>query len=654
MAEPRKGLFARLTETLFEDVKEAAPRPSRAVERAPDGLEPAAEPVAGAEPIGWDAPRPKKDLAEPVGWDAPIKPPEPEKPRSFVKEPFEKRLRELIESGQAAGIAQLRMVGVDQLKDALGERWEAAQTRARELLHQTIEKRIGDDDIYITLDDNRFCILFPNLTPDQAEFKANAILMEVRERLMGEFSLPDVGWVQAIVGNLQELNLNQTLVTLGDLDAALADKERQRLLAQAAIQREEEKAGMQAPEIERSRQAVKLEEEIKERLKPGGQPKGSAGKLQLIGLSAVREELGEKWAEIADRARDIADHVISTRIGPADVMAAYDKDSFLILFAELDEEEALLRAAALAREIRERLLGELKLDKPPELSAQAVALAKIVSDGDLGMGGDLLREIDDFIATTEDVAPEEDALDDDLRDELGEVRAIYRPTWFVTRNLITIFDARPLRLLKDGTILRGAQAYPPENRASVLFEIDRALLKQGLADLAALVHGGGKAVVQVPMHVITLMAHSRGQLVDLIRSQRADLRKLLVIELIASDAPAPAAAIASAAKAVQPFCRGVSVRVPPDFPEIDRLTRLGLLSAGIDLDLDPDAPPPGFKMLEAFAKRCRGAGLGAHLYGVIDPAILRFAEQDGFTYVNGPAVARDTGRPGEITMFRPR
>src|SRR5690348_13460159 len=88
-------------------------------------------------------------------------------------------------------------------------------------------------------------------------------------------------------------------------------------------------------------------------------PKTTAGKLQLLDLDALKEAVGERWQEVADRAHGIAEQVIQHRLAPSDVYAPYEETSFIMLFAELNEQQAKLKSAAIAREIREKLVGEL-------------------------------------------------------------------------------------------------------------------------------------------------------------------------------------------------------------------------------------------------------------------------------------------------------
>ena len=99
-----------------------------------------------------------------------------------------------------------------------------------------------------------------------------------------------------------------------------------------------------------------------------------AGKIKLIGLDEVKEVLGSRWAAVAARAMATAEHVIRRRCGERDTWSRMADGGFLICFAETTEEEAAFRAAALAREIRTRLVGDGETEETANVSAIAAAV----------------------------------------------------------------------------------------------------------------------------------------------------------------------------------------------------------------------------------------------------------------------------------------
>jgi PAS domain S-box-containing protein len=117
-----------------------------------------------------------------------------------------------------------------------------------------------------------------------------------------------------------------------------------------------------------------------------------AGKLQLVGLAAVRENLGDRWPAMADRAFSLAERTIQRHLRPGDISRRSKDDGFLVLFAHLSATEAQFKANAISAEIQERLTGEI-----PELAEASVAsfAAKVeVEEGSLGSEESIVDAID--------------------------------------------------------------------------------------------------------------------------------------------------------------------------------------------------------------------------------------------------------------------
>lgn len=381
--------------------------------------------------------------------------------------------------------------------------------------------------------------------------------------------------------------------------------------------------------------------------------KAVAGKLQLLDLDDVREKLGDRWENAARKARIIAEQVIARRLAPSDVVAPYDDNSFVVLFAELSEEQARMKASAIAREVRDRLLGELGMVDRNWVRAFVTTLENIpraTSDDPKPL---TLIELDSMLLAGEDVAPpmSRSAAEVELQRRVGEVGVSYRPTWFVARGVVSLFDCRAQRLDSLNQIHLGASAYARVDGA-VTFEIDRSILKRALKDVKALIASDARAVILVPIHVQSLAAHSGGQLVDLCRALPDVLRRFIVIELAGAGHPAMLARLPDLVPQVTPFCRAVSARVPVAFTEFERVARHGVTSVTIDLD-EPDSGHIGGiePQLRAFAARAQTLNLQCNLFGVSKAALVKTAREMGFAYVNGPVVTAEVGRPSGMRSF---
>jgi len=608
MASPdNRGLFKRLTDALFDDV--AHPPPPE-----PPPPSPAAAKRASAG---------RRDLAH-AG--------------------FQARLAELLEQGHSAVAGKLQLVDLDAIKAELGPRWQGIGDKVREVTERTIRRRLAPEDAYVAFDGDSYLLVFANLTEAQARIKAMAISNEIRQRMTGDFNLVERYWVRAFVSDLAATGAGEQ-PELAALSALLDTKPEVvpgRPVEPVAWSPSRPVQAGAAPD-----QTAAVQARFEARVATVAQDlaRGSAGKLQLLRLEHIRAELGERWPAALDRVRDVAEQVLTRRLAPIDVFAPVDAGSYLILFAALDEDEARLTVAALAREIRERLLGELGPAIEPEVAAFVAPVAAIAPAGAIAPA---IPEIDRLLGERENVAPPRDtAKQAELRPRLGEIGVSYRPTLHVKRGLISVFGAQAMRLDADQAIHRGAAAYPP-NDPPVAFEIDRAVLQRALKDVRRLVRRHERALVAVPLRLQSLIDHSSGQMVDLCRAQRPVVRRHLVVEITGLLADAPTTRLGDAVAAIQPFCRALIVGVPPGFTEFERVARLGLTAVGIELE--PAAQGSALRerllpLLAGFARGAHASGIDAYLHGIADPAILEAARTAGFDFVNGPALAREIVRP---------
>lgn len=382
--------------------------------------------------------------------------------------------------------------------------------------------------------------------------------------------------------------------------------------------------------------------------------KGSAGKLQLLDLDEIKREAGDRWQQIAEKAQTIAEQVIRHRLAPSDVVAPYDDHSFIVLFAELTEEQARLKAAAIAREVRQRLLGELGVKDNGWVKAFVTDIATLQKAGADAAPDDVVLAWDRAFDAEEDCAPPigsaaaHHPVDAEVQSRLGEVGVSYRPTFMVPKGVVGIYTTHVIRLDALNRILSGPAAYPP-NDAAVTFEMDRATVKRAIEQVRqALKTGQRTGLVHVGLHTGSLLAHSSGLIIDMFRALPVEFRKFFIVGVNIQTPGTPSAKLWEAIPMVQPFCRTVTVQVSTEFSDFDRLARAKVSAVGLDLEepeLGEITPTLLTKEILPLAKHAAKAGLHSYLYGVKRKEIAKAARDAGFTYLNGPAVMANSAQP---------
>ena len=379
-------------------------------------------------------------------------------------------------------------------------------------------------------------------------------------------------------------------------------------------------------------------------------PKATAGKLQLLDLDSLKAAVGERWQEVADRASAIAEQVIQHRLAPSDVFAPYEETSFVMLFAELNEQQAKLKSAAIAREIREKLVGELGGEDKSWIKAFVCKVPEM-SVG----SAPTIKMLDETLGKAPDVAPPPSShhTDPKLKQRIGEIGIIFRPTLFQPKKMLSIYDCRAQRLDAADRLHVGAHAYA-RGDAPMVFEIDREVLTIAVRQMRSMGQSPTAPLVQVMLHAGSLLAHSGGQIVDVAHGLPVPLRRHLVIEMAGIGGPAGLVPhLGNAVKLVQPFCRAVIARIWPGITDLERLARYGFVSIGIDLD-DPDIhmTAAAFKMdVLPLARLAHAAKLQAYLYGISSLELARAAACAGFDYLNGTPLAAEVAQPAPVQAF---
>lgn len=87
-----------------------------------------------------------------------------------------------------------------------------------------------------------------------------------------------------------------------------------------------------------------------------------AGKLQVVGLEAVKAAHGDAWPQHSKTVKSIAEATIRGHLTKDDVLEASQDHRFLIFFGSLSEQEAALKAQSIAEEIQVKLLGTDSLE----------------------------------------------------------------------------------------------------------------------------------------------------------------------------------------------------------------------------------------------------------------------------------------------------
>lgn len=101
---------------------------------------------------------------------------------------FEDRLKAmLLQSGQGALLSgRINFIGLQKIKERFGAGWERIADRADRMARNIIERHLAQGDIFTSVNNLTYVMVFARLTSDQAKVKCRAIADEIAMALLGE------------------------------------------------------------------------------------------------------------------------------------------------------------------------------------------------------------------------------------------------------------------------------------------------------------------------------------------------------------------------------------------------------------------------------------------------------------------------------------
>ncbi len=83
----------------------------------------------------------------------------------------------------------------------------------------------------------------------------------------------------------------------------------------------------------------------------------ATSRLRIVGLQALKAELGDRWDSIAEKVTSLAENTIARHLSSGESFTCNQDGDFIICFDGLGEQEARFKTQAISQEIRQRILG---------------------------------------------------------------------------------------------------------------------------------------------------------------------------------------------------------------------------------------------------------------------------------------------------------
>ncbi len=429
----------------------------------------------------------------------------------------------------------------------------------------------------------------------------------------------------------------------------------------------------------------------------------TGGTIYIVDLSQFREQLGDKWPQLAGRVEMMVDAEIRRRLTPVDLYAKLGGSAFVIVFGSLTQDEAKLKCALIAEEVRKRLVG---VDSALEDVKVGSAVAHLdqktwVEDIDLeNLTRNMIQsQADEAVKaprfhlrersprdTGQDFGtpavqwrmrskgprgsrPGPDPLPSDSESadplssdsestvtsslESTRIHFVYRPMWDVRREVLSTYFCRPVRLdsSSQGTI---DDDLPMGRTVAEVVDLDILTLQKVIGDLKALVEKNRRVLVGLPMRFRTLGAPlaQRTKLVEVLHTIPDELRRLLIVEIVDVPDGTPGTRLVDIVETIKPFTRAVYLQTNLGLRNFSRLGEMRIFAVGLDthsLEMDED---DCIEVLQEFAEAANALGLRTYIHGLRSLSLTAAAVCAGFDYVGGDTVASIIDAPEEMYKYR--
>jgi PAS domain S-box-containing protein len=100
---------------------------------------------------------------------------------------------------RSESVGRIKLVGLEEVRAALGDRWPAAAERAMATAEVVIKRHCGPQDSFSRADEISFLMCFGSLSEEESSFRAAMIGREIRNKLIGDGQDPENAQVRALV-----------------------------------------------------------------------------------------------------------------------------------------------------------------------------------------------------------------------------------------------------------------------------------------------------------------------------------------------------------------------------------------------------------------------------------------------------------------------
>lgn len=408
----------------------------------------------------------------------------------------------------------------------------------------------------------------------------------------------------------------------------------------------------------------------------------SAGMLQVISLDKVRQYVQEDWSEFSKKVASVITDTILRRLGPEDSFVELADGSYVIVFENLNKEDAELECVLIIQEVLRTLFVDRDLDSRVDIRSVAVGV-----DGSMDVQKvDLLDiisrllkgEIDNVVNKTKnssslkDYAENKNLSSSSL--EKGsdtkkitetkwnegfdvsafsqvfpkEMRFLYKPFWDVRRKVLSMYACVPkVGSLTSYDIL--GQGPDP----MLIPALDYIVIGRILHEMKILQSKGSRLLISCPVHISTLSDVNNWKTYRLLceRLTKFGLQKDVVFEVFGISDKDDGAKINHCGSKLSPFCRSIILRTDLEYIAPKSLDN-GVFSALSTFATESlGSEKRQMRLMDKYVEHATLLRFNAYITGLSKLSQVTAAIGSGFSKVAGPAIHKPTEQPEFVFRF---
>lgn len=362
-------------------------------------------------------------------------------------------------------------------------------------------------------------------------------------------------------------------------------------------------------------------------------PTVTTGRVQLVNLEKIRDRLGDKWEQRLQIAHKIADDVIARHLNSDDIFSSYGDLGYVIVFANLDKQQAQLKSVLIAKEIAMKMLGNDGHSGFIEVSTLAAKADGQVSFEKLPSISELVKELE---------KPQESGIT--AFEEMGEhlphmsedIQFIFRPIWYVKHHVISTFLCIPVRGISEGSYVSSYSVLDAPKDSTQIFELDVLTAMTVNKELVRAHNEQKTALFAIPVHFETLANHNRrSAYFEKCHAALKQAEDKIIFEVVGLPDGIPGSRVVDIISPLKPISRSVLARFSIDHQNFMGYHAAGIHAVGIDLFETDESEKKLIKHMGNFVEAANKSALKTYVHGVRSLSLNTAAVTSGFDYIDG-------------------